>query len=107
MDLASNPVISGVTLNNNTINGLQVDSGTLVGNGFWNDPDIVYWLDSNVTVPVGQTLTVAPGQVIKFAWYGANLIVAGTLNADGTAIAPIIFTDQHDDTAGGDTNNNG
>jgi len=112
MDLASNPAVSGVTVSNNTINGLQVDSGTLVGNGFWNDPDIVYWIDSNVTVPVGQTLTVAPGQVIKFGWYGANLIVAGTLNADGTASDPIIFTDRHDDSAGphgipSDTNNNG
>ncbi len=56
MDLASNPAISGVTLTNNLTNALILDSGTLVGNGFWNDPDIVYRLTGDVTVPAGSTL---------------------------------------------------
>src|SRR2546427_7888052 len=38
---------------------------------------------------------------------GDNLIVDGTLIADGTPALPIIFTSDRDDSAGGDTNNNG
>ncbi len=107
MDLASNPVITGVTMTNNGINGLLVDTGTLTGNGFWNDPDIVYVTNGDITIPAGNTLTVAPGQVVKFGYYSYDLFVNGTLNADGTSALPIIFTEYKDDTAGGDTNNNG
>jgi hypothetical protein len=108
MDLASNPAISGVTLTNNGTNGLLLDGGPLVGNGFWNDPDIVYLMFDDVTVPAGQTLTVAPGQVVKArCCFFVNLFVDGTLTADGTAAQPIIFTADRDDAAGGDTNNNG
>jgi parallel beta-helix repeat protein len=104
MDLASNPAISGVTVTNNSINGMTLDPGTLVGNGVWNDPDVVYWFNDDITVPVGSTLTIAAGQVIKRPYYG-DLIVNGTLKATGTAAAPIIFTEQRDDVSGGDTNN--
>jgi hypothetical protein len=108
MDLASNPAISGVTIANNGVNGLLVDSGTLTGTRFWDDPDIVYRLAHDVTVDAGATLTIAPGQVVKLLSFSANdLFVNGTLNADGTAARPIIFTTDRDDTAGGDTNNNG
>jgi YD repeat-containing protein len=105
MDLASNPAISGVTVTNNGINGLQLDAGTLTGNGFWNDPDIVYWLDGDTTVPNGSTLTVGAGQVVKFSFFGADLFVDGRMLADGTVAAPIVFTEARDDAAGGDTNN--
>ena len=106
MDLASNPAITGVTVENNDVNGLSLDSGTLVGNGFWDDPDVVYRMSDSVTVPEGATLTVGQGQVVKVAAGAADLIVEGTLLADGTTDAPIVFTTHKDDTAGGDTNNN-
>ena len=108
MNLASNPAISGVTVTNNGANALILDSGSLVGNGFWNDPDIVYRLTGDVTVPAGSTLTVGAGQIVKFRFLaGDDLVVDGTLNADGTPAQPIIFTADQDDSAGGDTNNNG
>ncbi len=107
MDLASNPAISGVTVTNNGANALVLDAGTLVGNGFWNDPDIVYRLTGDVTVPAGSTLTVGAGQIVKFRTFaGDDLYVDGTLIADGTSSQPIIFTSDRDDSAGGDTNNN-
>jgi len=105
MDVASNPDVQGVTVTNNGTNGLRVDGGTLVGDGFWDDPDIVYVTDNDITVPDGSTLTIAPGQVVKFGHYQYDLFVDGTLSADGTAAAPIVFT-EWDDDAGGDTNNN-
>jgi len=67
MDLASNPTIGGVTLDDNGVNGVELDGGTLPGDGFWNDPEIVYRLAGDVTVPDGTTLTVAPGQIVKGA----------------------------------------
>lgn len=106
MDLASDPDVRGVTATNNGVIGVQVDAGTLSADGRWDDPDVVYRLAGDVTVPAGRTLTVAAGQVVKFSG-GGQLVVNGTLTADGTPSRPIVFTADRDDTAGGDTNNNG
>jgi hypothetical protein len=106
MDLNSAPVISGVTMTNNVWNGLWLDSGTLPGNATWNNPDIVYIMPDDITVPQGKTLTLGAGQVIK-AGFRTELFVNGTLLANGTTAKPVIFANPSDDTAGGDTNNNG
>lgn len=103
--LNSNPVISGGSYINNGINGIRFDGGTLAGNTTWDNTGIVYWMAGEVIVPGGVTLTVAPGQVVKFA--GTGITINGTLNADGTDDEAIIFTSTEDDTAGGDTNNDG
>ena len=55
-----------------------MDGGELGKNLSWNDPDIVYWLGSDITVPAGKTLTVAAGQIVKFGEYHYDLFVAGT-----------------------------
>src|SRR5262249_52326577 len=107
MDLASNPSIHGVTLSDNGVNGLRVDAGLLAGNGTWDHPDIVYVMTGDVTIPAGRTLTIAPGQIVKFFVGSNHLLVNGTLSAQGTTLLPIIFTSYRDDAAGGDTNNNG
>ncbi|OQY03290.1 MAG: hypothetical protein B6I22_11950 [Desulfobacteraceae bacterium 4572_123] len=105
MDLGSNPDISGVTLSNNGINGIRLDAGSLTEDGFWDDPDIVYWTAGDITVPEGMTLTMGAGQVVKFGFYVNDLFVNGALDALGVFAAPIIFTGARDDSAGGDTNN--
>ncbi len=111
MDMASQPVMSGITFtDNNQFNGVALTGGSLPsGTTTWNNPDVVYWLDSDVTVPAGATLVIGPAQVIKLGGFesGNNLIVNGTLNAQGTAAAPVVFTSKKDDSAGGDTNNDG
>ncbi len=64
--------------------------------------DTVWNLNGRITVEPGATLTIEAGAVLKFAvGNGANassLVVArgGTLNAMGTADAPIIMTSQAD-----------
>ena len=104
MDLTSDPVITGVTLSKNAINGVELDSGSLSGNESWNNPDIVYQISGNVTVPQGDTLTVAAGQIVKAPLGNNNLIVNGTLLAVGGPFEPIVFTSYRDDANGGDTN---
>jgi len=67
------------------------------GNEVWSS-NFIYILAGRITVLDGATLTIEPGTVIKGqAGTGSNataLMVArgGTLIADGTATAPIIFT---------------
>ncbi len=69
-----------------------------------------YVLDNDISVPTGVTLTIAPGVAIK-GEYGqypdSRLEISGRLLAQGTADQPIMFTSLRDDTAGGDSNNDG
>src|SRR5262249_45716434 len=106
----SNPMISSPQLTNDDIKGVAVDGGTvptnghLAGTSVWNSPDIVYWLTGNLSVPAGAKLTIGAGQKVKLANLVA-LFVFGTLQVNGTAVAPVVFTSRLDDTVGGDTNN--
>lgn len=74
----------------------------ITSNTTWSN-DNVYELATRVTVLSGVTLTIEPGTVIKGqAGTGTNataLLVArgATLNAQGTASAPIIFTSVADE----------
>ncbi len=70
-------------------------------------PAGVYHTTGTLTVPVGQTFLLSPGAIIKFTNSGHELSVNGTLVANGTALNPVILTDDADDSAGGDTNANG
>ena len=71
-------------------------------------PENIYILATRVTVEPGNTLTIEPGTVIKGeAGSEANataLLVArgGTLIAEGTADAPIIFTSVADEIVSGE-----
>jgi hypothetical protein len=106
MDLNSNPAITGVTMTNNFANALRVDGGTMTNGGAWNDPDITYLIQGSVTVPVGKTLSIAAGQVVKLREFaGIGIEVNGTLAASGSAASPVVFTTTRDDTIGGDTYN--
>ncbi|MCC7013125.1 MAG: hypothetical protein IT454_11225 [Planctomycetes bacterium] len=66
----------------------------------------VYVTTGNISVPAGQTLTIAAGAIVKFQ-NGYLFSVDGTLKVNGNAGNKVIFTDIRDDSAGGDTNANG
>jgi len=72
-------------------------ASNITGDATWTS-DKVYILGGRIAVEDGATLTIEPGTIIKGeAGTGANasaLLIAqgGTLIADGSATAPIIFT---------------
>ena len=65
-----------------------------------------YIVSNSVTMASGATLTLQPGTILKFNT-GCSLTVNGTLDAQGTRAAPIVFTSLKDDAHGGDTNGDG
>ncbi|MBS0198023.1 MAG: right-handed parallel beta-helix repeat-containing protein [Planctomycetes bacterium] len=71
----------------------------------------VHLITGDVTVPVGRTLTIEPGAIVKLAAQTSGsrrvLLVNGSLVASGTAAAPIVFTSSRDDLYGGDSNSDG
>ncbi len=78
-------------------------SGFISSDTTWTQANSPYIVTDDVTVNEGGTLTIDPGVVVKFVWHYCNLIVNGTLIAEGTAGDPIYFTSDDDHTVGGET----
>ncbi|MCG6861176.1 MAG: DUF6531 domain-containing protein [Chromatiaceae bacterium] len=81
-------------------------NGTIYSNTTWDLAGSPYVLSGEVSVAQDVVLTIDPDVVVKFD-IGARLLVGGTLAADGTASAPIVFTSIADDSHGGDSNGDG
>ncbi len=86
-------------------NYIRIEDGSISGNQAWGNGH-PYYLVGSVTVPAGLTLTVKPGSVLKFP-LNIGLWIEGTLDAQGTSVNKIHFTDVRDDAAGGDNNGDG
>ncbi|MGP8233898.1 MAG: carboxypeptidase regulatory-like domain-containing protein [Limisphaerales bacterium] len=89
-------------------NSLAWHEGILSSNQTWGTNG-VNAVDENVIIPGGVTLTLAPGAIVKFA-EGTGIIIepGGVLDASGaTTNEPIILTAMKDDSAGGDSNEDG
>jgi len=81
--------------------------GAITSDAIWSPAGNPYVLTDDVTVLEGATLTLSPGVVVKADSSIRELIVFGTLVAEGTAEQPIVLTSYKDDTAHGDTNGDG
>jgi hypothetical protein len=95
---------------NNTASGGTVLGYSMRGtpdhNQTWTKDTIPYVVSSTLTIPVGVTLTLEPGVVVKVG-DSQHIYIYGTLDAQGTTAMPIYFTSVHDDEIGGDTNGDG
>lgn len=108
-----NPVLLGNTVSNVGYIGILIgefanDSPTLKPMDFAGSTNVAYIIESQLSIPAGSVVSVNPGVVIKFnqRYYG-YLTVSGALKAIGKKDNKIIFTSIADDSASGDTNNNG
>lgn len=83
-------------------------SGTITTNTTWNDA-LPYVIGPNgVTVDNGATLTINPGTIVKFNGPTSKLTIDdGHLQVNGASTSFVYFTSFKDDSAGGDTNEDG
>jgi hypothetical protein len=117
--LTSSPILQRLTFKNNNINGLHVAGGTINDSRTWSNTDVVYYVDSPVTIAAGTgSLTLPAGLTVKFRYapnssVNTSLHVNGCLRILGTLSRPVILTSVRDDTAkvpdgtDGDTGNDG
>lgn len=108
-----NPVLIGNSVSNVGTLGILIgefanDSPTLKPFDFAGFTNAAYVIENNLAIAAGNVVSVEPGVVIKFQnQTGGYLTVNGALKALGKENNKIIFTSINDDSAGGDTNNNG
>ncbi len=114
------PVYSGNTIQDATSQAIAL-SGTVNAVGQWGQSsqgiDLPYHITNSMSIGSGGNLTIEPGTIIKFAYFGSNCNAAksldvnggGILLASGTVGDPIVFTSEYDDAAdhGGDSNGDG
>jgi len=96
-DLSGNMVFTGNTPNEILVRSQAINSGT------WSNFGVPYFIEGNIAVNIGETLTLQPGNMLKFN-AGRIFTVSGTLVADGTETERIVFTSGSFTPVSGDWN---
>ena len=117
MSFEANPVFTNNVLSfmDNQYDAIGLLGGTLTANAniikrdFTTVTNITYVMLAEIVIPVGRTLTIQPGIVIKSPSQTYRIIVQGKLVADATIAERITFTSVKDDNFGNplDTNKDG
>jgi hypothetical protein len=117
MSFEANPTFTNnvLSFSDNQYDAIGLLGGTLTANAniikrnFTTVSNITYVMLAEIIVPVGRTLTIQPGIVIKSPTQTYRIIVQGKLVADATGAEWITFTSVKDDNFGnpGDTNKDG
>ena len=112
----ADPTFTGniFSFQDNTYDAIGLIASTLAANAtlkirkVTTSPNVTYVMLGDITVPVGKSLTINKGIVIKSV-SNYKIIVLGAIYANGTIDSNIVMTSVHDDNAGGpgDTNKNG
>jgi hypothetical protein len=88
---SSNAPRKRVTIRGVGVSGTIISGGTV--SGTWAKAGSPYTVTGNINIPRGQTLTIQPGVVVKFAGhFGLTVGYKTTLRARGWDTDPIIFT---------------
>lgn len=85
--------VSGFT-STNALDDIEIFKNTWSGMITWPDADpsgFYYEIMETVTVPAGSNLTIAPNVAMNFIDFDVDLIVEGTLTANGTSTDSIHF----------------
>ena len=107
VDGRTQPTMTSVLMHDNRVNGVSLETGSYSAAARLNVTELPYWIDNDVVINAGATLTIDPGVTIKFQDVYDDIYVSGRLIADGTAGQPIVLTAARDDARLGDTNNDG
>ncbi|MCB2219847.1 MAG: right-handed parallel beta-helix repeat-containing protein [Bacteroidetes bacterium] len=117
MSLTSNPTFTNISLAANLSNGIFLIEGlggySLSTNATLNKRSLagfsnIAYIADDLLINAGAVLTLEEGIIMKFRGsYFVGIYTHGGLNATGTLADKIIFTSIKDDSAGGDTNNDG
>ena len=62
-------------------------SGVLAKSGTWEAPTAPLYIEGELKIPSGVTLTIKPGVTV----HGGSIEVVGTLKAEGEASKPVVF----------------
>jgi len=98
--------LTAATSSSNDANLNVNHCGTFVASETWSASANVHIVTCDIVVPLGMTLTIEAGAIVKFN-VNTRVIIQGALNAQGTAVNQIVFTSIHDDEHGGDTDGDG
>ncbi|MDR1738816.1 MAG: T9SS type A sorting domain-containing protein [Candidatus Symbiothrix sp.] len=117
MDVSASPVFTNdsILFNATQLRGISLVGATVTGDAqlpkrsFANIENITYILYGTLTIPVGASLTVEAGVVIKARNTSSVILANGILTGVGTTEQPIVFTSITDDNYGNplDTQNDG
>ncbi|MCP4712878.1 MAG: hypothetical protein GY869_29985, partial [Planctomycetes bacterium] len=106
-NLAADPILTDISAEGNRYDGYLLHDGTITSDRHWNVTTMPYVISgTELVVAEGVTLTVDAGVALKL-WNSQYVKINGTLDVNGTAVEPVVFTSRKDDTVKGDTFNDG